>query len=146
MRHCRPGAFPVLSLWLLSEGPAFFLADASVTRYWVAEYCDISFWRIFVLCYLIVFISDFVIRKCHSERILISNAFVDSFRAKIVFLCIFCWTLVSLFNWLDNCLAGWSGGWFILVLNECSLGDTMIISLLGWPVTWHSKFERMLVV
>ena len=94
------------------------------------------FYYILILTYLIVFITDCFIRKWFAEWILIPSAFVVwAFGFYISLLD--CWSVVWLvvfFLWLVgwSVLVGWLVGWFgfILVLVDCSLDRTTIISLL----------------
>ena len=111
---------------------AVILANDRVTDY--SLHCDIVFIMFLVLIYLIVFITDYFIRKCHNKRILIYLF------EQLVYIFVG-WTVARFFGWFFSCLSFFSSFffvvgwlfcwlWFIPVLAECSPGDTTIISLL----------------
>ena len=142
--HCRPGAY--IRHWVFScrrRVRAVILADGRVTRSSVGECCDIvlsCFCYDILNCFYNWMFSS--VRKGHTKRILIHSAFVDLF-------CLSNWFLYLLVGLLIGCLVGclviflvfvfvgWLVGlvgwlWFILVLVDCSLGRTTIISLLDF--------------
>ena len=135
---------------------AAVLADGRVTRYSVGECCDIVFYNVFVLIYLIVFITDFFIWK---------------WRTNVCWFILFAsWTADRLFGWLFSylfSLVGWSisFGWLVGFSSfRCWLTARLtaprsfhslvsqntgpaLITTAGSPgVSGHRKFETLLIV
>ena len=154
---CHPGA--CIRHWLFScrrRVRAVILADGRVIRSSVGEHCDIVFIMfLFWFTELFLYIIDCFIRKCHTKRILIHSAFVDLF-------CLSNWFLYLLVGLQIGCLVGclviFHFFLFILVLVDCSLGRTTIISRLDFTespalitmadspsVSGHRKFEMLLI-
>ena len=160
--HCRPGAYP-------THCDSCRWSSHSLLSWRMFLY---RLYHVFVLIYLIVFITDCFIRKWCTKRILIPSTFVGSF-------CLSNWFLYLLVGLLSGCLVGclvicflWLVGrsvfvgWLVLVHSDgwCWLTARLtakrsfhslvsqntspaLITKAGSPgVSGHRKFETLLIV
>ena len=170
--HCRPGAYPTLGVQQPSPLSFLPMVESLVISWGMLSY---RLYHVFVLIYLIVFITDCFIRKWCTKRILIPSTFVGSFCLSNWFLYLLVGCLYLLSGCLVGCLVicflwlvgrsdfvGWlvlvhSDGWCWLTarlttirsINSLVSQNTSpaLITKAGSPgVSGHSKFETLLIV